>query len=69
MNKIYLCLALMAFLFAGCGDDSSSNVGGHYESVSSLGKCDKEHQGDSVFVETENVYASCQDGFWITSVH
>lgn len=65
MNKIYLCLALMAFLFAGCGDDSSSNVGRHYESVSSLGKCDKEHQGDSVFVETENVYASCQDGFWI----
>ena len=65
MIKVYLGLLSIVFLLAGCGGDSSSNPSEHYESVSSLGECDDDHQDDSVYVKSMDVYMTCQDGFWM----
>ena len=65
MIKAYFVLLSMMLLIAGCGGDSSSNASEHYESVSSLEDCDKDHQDDSVYVKSMDVYMTCQDGFWM----
>ena len=59
MIKAYFVLLSMMLLIAGCGGDSSSNASEHYESVSSLEDCDKDHQDDSVYVKSMDVYMTC----------
>ena len=63
-------ISVMSCAFVlGCGDDSSgSNFDPKMQtafSMEELGDCGKGQEGDSVYVNDEDIYVTCKDGFWM----
>ena len=67
MFRTILGLIVTALIFTSCSGDSSGSSSNDYtwvSSLSELGTCDKEHEGESVYAGKEDVLVTCHDGFW-----
>lgn len=66
MLRVFLGLIAVALMFSGCGDDSSNTASDNkwVSSLSDLGTCNKDNEGETVYIFNEDVYVICHEGFW-----
>ena len=66
MLRVFLGLIAVALMFSGCGDDSSNTASDNkwVSSLSDLGACNKDNEGETVYIFNEDVYVICHEGFW-----